>query len=184
MKDDEEPPPDFLEYSDDEEERQARKERVIDKMVQRGAPQDQVEAKRAKLSQRGRGGRGRGEHRGGGRGRGGGHHQDERNDGNMGYNTQRFDNGLYARSTNPFYRQSRHYNPREQGQIQWHNYNVPPPSAQQHFPGYNTAGYSPQPGPSAQRHQAFSNFSVPPPLPPAFPAFQHNAWSSFLPPPP
>ena len=195
-KDDEEPPPDFLEYSDDEEERAAKKNRTIDKMVQRGASEEQVAAKRAKLAEPRRGNRGgRGGRGGGHRGSAvvGGNHEvargqrdwsEERNDGNMGYNTQRFDNGLYARSTNPFYRQGRQYNPRDQGQIQWNNYHVPAPQ-----PGYFTAGYGRGGGQQArpsgpahynhsQQHQ-FSNFSMPPP-----PLRANNPWAYPPPPPP
>jgi H/ACA ribonucleoprotein complex non-core subunit NAF1 len=191
-KDDEEAPPEFLEYSDDEEERAAKKNRTIEKMVQRGASEEEVAAKRAKLSEPRRG------KRGGRGGRGGGGAQrdwsEERNDGNMGYNTQRFDNGLYARSTNPFYRQGRQYNPRDQGQIQWNNYHVPapPPPGPPPQPGYFTAGYGRGRGGQQQRpsgpshhsygqqgHHQFSHFSMPPP-----PMRAHNPWSYPPPPPP
>lgn len=188
-KDDEEPPPDFLEYSDDEEERNAKKNKVIDKMVQRGASHEEVEAKRAKLVERGRGrGRGRGG-RGGADGRSHGgepNWSEERNDGNMGFNAQRFDNGLYARSTNPFYRQSRHYDPREQGgRIQWNNYHhAPPPPGPP--TGYFTAGYAASPRPNGSQpaqnngpqQTSYNIFSVPPP---PFSFGVNNPWT--IPPP-
>jgi H/ACA ribonucleoprotein complex non-core subunit NAF1 len=193
-KDDEEAPPEFLEYSDDEEERAAKKNRTIEKMVQRGATEEEVAAKRAKLSEPRRGNRG-GRGQRGAAARGGAHRDwsEERNDGNMAYNNQRFDNGLYARSTNPFYRQGRQYNPRDQGQIQWNNYHVlAPPGPPPPQPGYFTAGYGRGGGGQQQRpngpshhsygqqgHHQFSHFSMPPP-----PMRAHNPWSYPPPPPP
>merc|ERR1719244_520312 len=46
-------------------------------------------------------------------------------DGNMGYNQQRRNNGLYDRAANPFYRQGRNYNPRDMGGIRWNSYRPP-----------------------------------------------------------
>ena len=37
-------------------------------------------------------------------------------------------NQLYTSQTNPFYRASRSYDPRQMGGIRWSGYNVPPPS--------------------------------------------------------
>eukprot|EP00088_Acartia_fossae_P006163 TRINITY_DN12828_c0_g1_i1.p1 TRINITY_DN12828_c0_g1~~TRINITY_DN12828_c0_g1_i1.p1 ORF type:complete len:465 (+),score=70.54 TRINITY_DN12828_c0_g1_i1:31-1395(+) len=108
-KDDEEPPPQFLDYSDDEEERQAKQTRIINKMVENGASEEEVQRRRARFENAKLGKRRR-----------------EEQSGNMHYNERRHDNGLYSQTMNPFYRQDRQYNPREMGRVSWNNYNLQP----------------------------------------------------------
>ena len=134
-KDDEEPPPQFLDYSDDEEERMAKQTRVINKMVEGGATEEEVQRKKAKFSGAAARGRGRG------RGRGASGQtgcEENTQDGNMRYDNQRHDNGLYDRTMNPFYRQGRNFNPREMGPIRWNSYR---PGGNQQQPSYEP-GYS------------------------------------------
>lgn len=103
-KDDEEPPPDFLEYSDDEQERAAKQQRTINKMIESGATEEDIRRKRAKF---------------------GGNRKRHSEDGNEHYNSQRHDNGLYRPTVNPFYRQTRRYNPgATAGQVTWNNFNA------------------------------------------------------------
>ena len=146
-KDDEEPPPQFLDYSDDEEERKAKQTRAIEKMVESGATEEEVQRKKAKFS--GAAARSRG------RGRGAPNqprYQENAQDGNLSYNSQRHDNGLYDRTMNPFYRQGRNFNPRDMGPIRWNSYrpggNQEPgygnqePGYGNQEPGYRQDGYS------------------------------------------
>lgn len=163
-KDDEEPPPQFLDYSDDEEERKAKQTRTIEKMVEGGATEEEVQRKKAKFS--GAAARGRG------RGRGATYqprYQENAQDGNLSYNNQRHDNGLYDRTMNPFYRQGRNFNPRDMGPIRWNSYR---PGGNQE-PGYgnqeprygnqesgygqegysSNSGYFSQPRPSGSDHR-------------------------------
>jgi len=100
---DEEPPPHFIEYSDDEEERSAKKERKVQKIIEKGGNVTEVAAKRGRYEE----GRGRG------RGRGG-----NQNGGQPAYC-----NSMYTAQTNPFYRSERAYDPR-QGQISWGHYHT------------------------------------------------------------
>jgi len=103
-KDDEEPPIEFLDYSDDEQEKRAKQDKVINRMVGAGASQEEVQRKKERFNA----------------GRKRNHAQAE--NGNMHYNDQRHDNGMYASNMNPFYRQNRQYNPREMGRVTWNNY--------------------------------------------------------------
>jgi len=139
-RDDEEPPPNFVDYSDDEEERMARQRRNNAKKAESaGTKTDEVQRKKARIdgsagqrdaSQRGRGGQNR---------------NYNQQDGNARYDSQRHDNGLYDRTTNPFYRQARNYNPRDMGPIRWNNYNAPQNLQGPPPPPYsNRGGYSNQ----------------------------------------
>lgn len=163
-KDDEEPPPQFLDYSDDEEERKAKQTRAIEKMVESGATEEEVQRKKAKFS--GAAARGRG------RGRGAPNqprYQENAQDGNLSYNSQRHDNGLYDRTMNPFYRQGRNFNPRDMGPIRWNSYrpggNQEPgygnqePGYGNQEPGYRQDGYSSNAGYYSQSRPSGSDHS-------------------------
>jgi len=136
-KDDEEPPPQFIEYSDDEQEREAKRERKAHK---KQTNNDHDLSKRPRTDD--------------------------------GFNQQQFhsngdsrnSNGLYSQSNNPFYRQSRSYDPRGSGPIKWSGYNVPQQVVQQqpyqlpHQQNYQQQHHSPQ-----FQNAQVPNFSVPPP---------------------
>jgi len=112
---DEEPPPQFLEYSDDEEEQKAKKDYKIKKLVESGADESTIAAKKAKLEgKRNRPDNGSG--RGRGRGRG--------NFNNTNGGQPAYCNNMYTAQSNPFYRTERSYDPR-QGNITWGQYNMP-----------------------------------------------------------
>jgi len=178
---DEEPPPQLLDYSDDEQERVAKKERVINKMVERGADESEVQAKKAKLEKGRRGGQDRGRGRGGNNpGYGGGQAQPS------------YCNNMYTAQTNPFYRAERAYDPRAcgGGQISWGQYNV-----QNQYGGgqYST----PPPQFNVQAHHnaqsqyyqyGFSHTTAPPPTTTSspHPALAGASWQSQYqaPPPP
>ena len=176
-RDDEEPPPQFLDYSDDEEERMAKKEIVITKMVKAGASEEEVARKRARIHG---GNRDQSNNRRNGNSRTEGvdnlnhNNTDNYDNGNLHYDDQRHDNGMYSRTMNPFYRQQLRYNPRDQGPVTWGSFNPTPstspsPSQQQNFQQRN---------PWSQNHNseqnynslrsyspALSTYSTPPPPP-------------------
>lgn len=133
---DEEPPPQFIEYSDDEEETRAKQERKITKMVERGVDENVIMAKRARFTDRGRGRQERG------RGRGGNNVNIVGRDSSAQQQQQQsqpsYCNNMYTAQTNPFYRSSRAYDPREcgGGGISWGNYNVQ--SQYYQYPQYTT----------------------------------------------
>jgi len=140
---DEEPPPQFIEYSDDEQETRAKQERKIKKMVEKGADENTVMAKRGRFDEgraRQERGRGRGNTRGG---RGG-------YDGTQNGGQPSYCNNMYTAQTNPFYRSERGYDPR-QGQVTWGQYGV-----QGQYYQYGQQGY-PQYTPSTTPFPQYSN---------------------------
>ena len=180
-RDDEEPPPQFLDYSDDEEERAAKKEIVITKMVKAGASEEEVARKRARLHGGNRdqsnNRRDQSNNRRNGNPRTGGvnnlNHNgaDNYDNGNMHFNDQRHDNGIYSRQMNPFYRQQRNYNPRDQGPITWGSFN-PSPSTSSHQQNLQQRNPWSQNIKSEQNYSsgrpyspAMSTYSTPPPAP-------------------
>jgi len=161
-RDDEEPPPNFLDFSDDEEERQAKQRRNNAKKAESAAGTKVEEVQRKKARVDGSAGQREASQRG--RGGGGGHNRNyNQQDGNARYDSQRHDNGLYDRTTNPFYRQARNYNPRSMGPIRWNNYNAPqnlqgppppppPYSNQGGYSGQENPGYYTAPGYNQPRY--------------------------------
>jgi len=161
-KDDEEPPPQFLQYSDDEEERKAKQEMQISKMVRAGASQDEVARKRARFD----GPRQRRQQeieeqrRDRSSSRDSGYHgRNNGTDGNLHYNAQRHNNGIYSQSMNPFYRQQRSFNPREMGPITW---GAVRPTASQNV------NQGPPPQYEMRPPLQFHHLNTPPPPPPVF----------------
>lgn len=185
-KDDEEPPPQFLQYSDDEEERKAKQEVQITKMVRAGASQDEVARKRARFDapRQRRQQEIEEQRRDRSSSRDSGYNAPNYGyntaDGNLHYNAQRHNNGIYSQTMNPFYRQQRSFNLREMGPITWgsvrpgtsstttQNFNQAPPQYQMnsagppHFPNLSTA----PPPPPPMFAQPPLRFSQPPPPPP------------------
>jgi len=140
---DEEPPPQFIEYSDDEQETRAKQEKKIKKMVEKGADENTVMAKRGRFDE-GRARQERGRGRGGTRGGRGGY------DGTQNGGQPSYCNNMYTAQTNPFYRSERGYDPR-QGQVTWGQYGV-----QGQYYQYGQQGY-PQYTPSTTPFPQYSN---------------------------
>ena len=156
-RDDEEPPPQFLDYSDDEEERFAKQSRANAKKAENAnnaaaSGGSEVERKKAKYEEatiNGGGAATAAAAATGRRGRGrmnataGGGSRPSQNYNSPLHNDPRHNNGLYDRTTNPFYRQTRNYDPRDMGPIRWNNYSTPPPPP---VPSYRPPPHLPEGG--------------------------------------
>jgi len=178
-RDDEEPPPQFLDYSDDEEERIAKKEVVITKMVKAGASEEEVAKKRARLhAPRQQQQQQQQDYLPNNRNISVGNNcnYDNNTSGNMHYNDQRHDNGMYSSTMNPFYRQERRFNPRDQGPVTWNSYR--PQQNLQRNPWPQNDTNSRFPG----ADQSYINSM--PPFSPTPPPFRASPSPSFNAPPP